>query len=246
LKKIGTARESSLHKTLKYRYTSGGTIEEEIAGFIADGINKKGEFVEVQTGSFGPLKKKIQAFADLGTVNIIHPIIINKYIEVFDNEKKKLYRRKSPKKGSIYDLFNYLLYAPELVLYPALSIELAMVDVNEKRICDGKGSWRRKGISIKDRELIAWHDCIKLNSRADYKRFIPFKKGQKFSSAEFAKKAGIITGLSCKTIYVLKKINMIQKTNKIGRTWFYQLSDISSASRFCSAKRSVTARKSSK
>jgi hypothetical protein len=243
---IGKTSESSLHRTLKYRYAGYGKTEEEVAGFIADGITQNGEIIEVQIGSFGPLKKKMTAFAAMGAVNIIHPIIINKFIEVYDEKGKYLYRRKSPRHGCEWDLFYNLLYAPELVLIPGLSIELALVDVTEKRRRDGKGSWRRKGVSILDKELAAWHGCLRLNRPGDYLRFIPFGKGEEFTAAQLAKKAGIATGLSQKTIYVLKKLNLIRKTGKKGRAWIYQPSGMSSASRLFSAKRSVTARRSSK
>ena len=243
---IGTRGESSLHRFLKYRYSARGKTEEEVDGFIADGINQDGEIIEVQTGSFGPLKKKMPVFAALGSVNIIHPIIISKYIETFDENGKRLYRRKSPRRGSEWDLFNNLLYAPELVLIPGLCIELVMVDVIEKRVRDGKGSWHRKGASIQDRELCAWHGCRKLKGPADFRVFIPFAKDEEFTTAQLAQKAGIDTGLALKTINVLKKISVIQKTGTKGRAWLYQLSGMSSSSRLFSAKRSVTARRSSK
>lgn len=243
---IGKTAESSLHRALKFRYAAGGKTEEEVAGFVADGINRNGEFIEVQTGSFGPLKKKAKAFAALGKVIIIHPVIINKVIEVSDENGKKLYQRKSPRHGNEWDLFDKLVYAPELVLIPGLSIEIALVDVLEKRCRDGKGSWRRKGISIQDKELSAWHGCIRLACPADYRGFIPFTNKEEFTSAEFAKKAGINTGLSQKVLYVLHKINVLRRTGKKGRSWLYQPSAISSASRLFSAKRSVTARRSSR
>ncbi|MDR2133988.1 MAG: hypothetical protein LBP27_02685, partial [Treponema sp.] len=113
---IGTERESSLHRTLKFRYAGAGRTEETVGGFVADGINGEGVFIEVQTGSFGPLKKKLRKFSALGRVKIIHPIVINKYIEVFDEKGERLYRRKSPRRGSEWDLFDCLLYAPELAV----------------------------------------------------------------------------------------------------------------------------------
>ena len=243
---IGKTSESSLHRFLKFRYAAGGATEEEVGGFIADGINQNGEIIEVQTGSFGPLKKKAAHFASLGRVIIIHPVIIAKMIEVYDTKGKKLYSRKSPRKGSEWDLFDNLLYAPELPLIPGLGIELALVDVCEKRIKDGKGSWRRKGISIQDKELTAWHGCLSLECPADYLRFVPFKKGEEFTAAQLTEKAGIDAGLSRKVLYVLNKINVIHRTGKKGRAWLYQLSAMSSASRLFSAKRSVTAPRSSK
>ena len=243
---IGTRSESSLHRVLKFRYAGAGSTEKKVAGFIADGVTQNGEFIEVQTGHFDSLKKKIAAFSALGKVVIIHPIIINKYIEVFDEQGEYLYRRKSPRRGCEWDLFYNLIYAPELARLPGVGIELALVDVTEKRIRDGKGSRHRRGLSILDRELIAWHGRIRLKRPRDYRRFIPFTDSEEFTAAQLAEKAGIDAGLSRKTLYVLHKINVIQRTGKKGRAWLYQASAMSSSSRLCSAKRSVTARRSSK
>jgi len=243
---IGIESESSLHRVLKFRYSGAGSTEKEVAGFIADAVNQHGEFIEVQTGSFAPLRKKVAAFAKLGRVIIIHPIVINKYIEVYDKNGKPLRRRKSPRHGCEWDLFYHLVYAPELAAQRGICIELALVDITEKRIQDGKGSWRRKGMSILDKELAAWHGCLNLNRPRDYRRFIPFANGEEFTAAQLAKKAGINPGLSRKTIYVLKKIDVIRKTGKQGRAALYQASAMSSSSRLFSAKRSVTARRSSK
>jgi stalled ribosome alternative rescue factor ArfA len=220
---IGTRSESSLHRTLKFRYSAGGKTEEAVAGFIADGINGDGEYIEVQTGSFAPLKKKLALFTSHGRVIIIHPIIINKIIDVYDKKGKRLYRRKSPRHGSEWDLFNNLVYAPQLALLPYLSIELAIIDAVEKRIRDGKGSWRRRGISLYDRELEAWHGSLCLNCPDDYRRFVPFKPGEDFTTDSLAKKAGINAGLAQKTLYVLTKISVVSRTGKKGRSWIYNL-----------------------
>jgi len=212
---IGTSNESSLHRDLKFRYAGpGGETEAEVAGFVADGINAEGEYIEVQTGSFGPLKKKALAFG--GRLRVIHPVIISKYIEVYDKKGVLQYRRKSPRKGSAWDLFNVLVYAPELPLEPGLVIELALVDAAERRVRDGKGSWRRKGVSIGDRRMLALHDRITLEKPSDYNRFIPFNKKEKFSSALLAQKAGIGVDLARKTLYVLAKLGIVKKTGKQG------------------------------
>jgi stalled ribosome alternative rescue factor ArfA len=176
-KSIGTKHESSLHRDLKFRYAGqGGQTEAEVGAYVADGISAEGEFIEVQTGSFAPLKKKVKELALRGTVCIVYPVIITKYIEVFDKRGKRKYRRKSPRKGNAWDIFDALVYAPDLPLIPGLSIELALVDAEEYRVSDGKGSWRRKGISIKDRKLLTVHERIRLEKPADYLRFVPFGK----------------------------------------------------------------------
>ena len=226
---IGTRHESSLHRSLKFRYAGpGGITEAETGGFVADAISETGEFIEVQTGSFAPLRQKVKELAARGKVRIIHPVIVTKYIEVYEPDKKgrakkRLWRRKSPRKGSPWNLFEALVYAPELALLKNLRIELALVDVTEKRLKDGKGSWRRKGISIEDRELSAWHECITLKSPKDYRRFIPFKKNEPFTSALLGERAGIAVSLAQKTLYVLHKLGFVQRVGKQGNSIVYSV-----------------------
>ena len=219
---IGTKNESSLHKTLKFQYTGdGGKSEVQTGEFVADGIRKDGEYIEVQTGSFGPLRKKVKEFASLGKVRIIHPIPLNKKIEVFDTKGKLLSRRKSPLHGSLWDLFDALLYAPELPLIKNVRIEVVLADITEKRVKDGKGAWRRKGISIKDKELSAYHESVVFAKKNDYMRFIPFKKGEEFTVSSHAQKAGIKRHISQKALYVLTRMKVINRIGKKGKAWVY-------------------------
>jgi hypothetical protein len=219
---IGTQNETSLHRELKFRYAGqDGETEAEVAGFVADGINAEGEYIEVQTGSFGPLKKKAAGLALRHRLKVIYPVIITKYIEVFTKKGRRLYRRKSPRKGSPWDLFDVLVYAPDLPLIPGLVIELALVDAAEQRVQDGKGSWRRRGISIHDRQMLALHDRITLEKPSDYIRFVPFKKNEKFTSALLAQKAGIQVDLARKTLYVLVRLAIVKKIGKKGNALVY-------------------------
>jgi hypothetical protein len=221
-RKIGTRNESSLHKALKFQYTgSGGRIEAEVGEFIADGIRKDGEYIEIQTGSFGPLKKKIKEFASLGKVRIIHPIAVTKKLKVYDTDGKLLYQKKSPLHGTQWDIFNALLYAPLLPLIRGVKIEIVLIDTIEKRVKDGKGARRRKGISIQDKEFSAFHESILLSKPKDYLRFIPFKKKEEFTVSSHAKKTGVKRWVSQRVVYVLTKMNVIKKVGKRGNAFVY-------------------------
>jgi hypothetical protein len=225
---IGTEKESGLHRALKFRYTgTKGKTESPLGAYVCDGINEAGEIIEVQTGSFGPLKTKIREFSSLGKIRIIHPIIMTKYIETYDEKGVFLRRRKSPRKGSEWDLFKALLYAPELARQNGLTIELALVDVLEKRRDDGKGSWRRKGISITSKELGAWHGVIELRALRDYRRFIPFAENENFTTRDLAEKAHIPRHLATKTLWALTRLGLVRRTGKRGNSIVYTASRLS-------------------
>ena len=214
-KTIGTRHETSLHRDLKFSYAGkGGRIEAEVAGFVADGINAQGEFIEVQTGSFAPLKHKAKELAQRGKVRVVYPVIITKYIDVYDANAKRKYRRKSPRTGTPWDIFNALVHAPDLPLIAGLAVELVLIDALELRVQDGKGSWRRKGVSIKDRRILAFHERILLKKPSDYARFIPFRSSEQFTSRSLGEKAGIRIDIARKVLYVLIRLGIIEKTGK--------------------------------
>ena len=226
-KTIGTKNESTLHRTLKFRYAGPGGKTEETAGeFVADGKRADGEYIEVQTGSFGPLKKKVKEFALNNKVRIIHPIAQKKTIEVYEGGKKGklLYRRKSPLKGSLWNLFDALLYAPELPLIRGVSVEAVLLDITEKRVKDGKGSWRRRGISIKDRALTSWHESVHFKKPKDYLYFIPFKKNEEFTTSSLSRCSDIDIETAQKALYVLTKMKVVKRKGKKGNSWIYQRS----------------------
>ena len=221
---IGTYSESSLHRDLKLSYAGrGGQIEAEVAGFVADGRNADGEYIEVQTGSFAPLRQKAKKITKQGKLRIVYPVIVTKHIEVFTVRGRCLSRRMSNKHGNPWNLFDALVYAPQLPLIRSLTIEIALIDATERRVQDGKGSRRRQGMSIRDRQMTALHGRICLKRPADYLCFLPFEQDEQFTTTLLHKKAGISIHLARKTVYVLHRLGLVEKTGKQGNSLVYQI-----------------------
>ena len=77
---IGEFNERSLHRSLKERYAVvGSATEQAIEGFVVDVVNG-GHIVEVQTGSFWPLKNKLQRLLNAYSVTLVHPVSRDRYI----------------------------------------------------------------------------------------------------------------------------------------------------------------------
>ena len=221
-KNIGKSNESSLHRTLKFHYAGPcGKTEVDTGEYLADVVRKDGEYVEIQTGSFAPLKKKVKEFASNGRVRIVHPVAVTKKIETYDSDGSFLYSRKSPLKGSLWNIFEALLHAPQLPLIRGVAVEVVLADITEKRVRDGKGARRRKGVSIKDRELSLWHESVLLEKPSDYLRFVPFKKNEEFTVSELAQREEIDKQTAGKALYVLTKMKIVKKTGKKGSAWLY-------------------------
>jgi len=221
---IGTTNETSLHRQLKLDYAGrGGRTEVEVAGFVVDGVSADGRYVEVQTGSFSLLRKKAKTLAALGGLKVIYPVAVVKYLEVFDAEGGLEYRRKSSRPGNVWDLFAALVYAPELPRIPSLEIELALVEVAEERVRDGKGSWRRKGLSVRDRRMLSLRERVCLKTPGDYLCFVPFAKGEEFTAADFAKKARIRVRLANKALHSLTSLVILERIGKRRNAYVYRL-----------------------
>jgi hypothetical protein len=208
---------------LKFRYRgANGRIEQVCGEYVCDCVTEAGEIVEIQTGSFGPLKEKVKNLLLSHPVRIVHPVVITKYIETYSTNALLLRRQKSPRRGSPWDLFKSLLYAPELPLLKGISVELALIDVMEQRVQDGKGSWRRGGTSITGRELTGWRGSIVLKKPGDYRRFIPAALNRDFTVSSLAESAGISGTLARKTLYVLNKMGVVERTGKRKRFYTYR------------------------
>jgi hypothetical protein len=221
---IGTRRESSLHRALKFRYSGeNGQTEQVLGEYVCDAFTETGEIIEIQTGSFGPLKEKVRKLAAQGPVRVVHPVIITKHIETYDIKGVLLRTRKSPRRGNQWDLFKNLLYAPDIPLIKGVCVELALIDVLEQRVQDGKGSWRRGGTSITGRELAVWHDSVILKSPRDYRRFIPVEADTDFTVRSLAKQAKISEEIAQKTLYVLTKMGVVERIGKAGRLYNYRM-----------------------
>ena len=218
---IGIVKESSLHRDLKFRYSEPGNTEITRGNYVCDGQTRDGELIEVQTGSFGPLREKVKKLTNNEKIRIIYPIIVSKYIELYDINGKLSRKRKSPQKGCAWDLFKVLLYAPELSINLRVTLELVFLDILEKRKNDGKGSWRRRGVTIQDRIPLSLHKTIILKELNDYNQFLPIEK-ETFTVKDLGDSAGISRILARKCLYVLEKINVTERVGKQGNALVYK------------------------
>ena len=77
---IGELNERSLHRALKARYATPGSVTEQaVDGFVAD-VMIGDRIVEVHTGSFWPLKKKLPRLLERFAVTLVYPVAQDRYI----------------------------------------------------------------------------------------------------------------------------------------------------------------------
>ena len=222
---IGTLKENSLHAELKSWFKmSGDKIETPIDGYIIDIV--RGELlIEIQTQNFSAIRKKLENLLKRYKVRLIYPIVQKKWIIGLDQNGAQVTRRRlSPKHNSYVNIFEELVWIPHLILNSNLSIEALIVHVEETRLNDGKGSWRRKGWSIVDRKLVNIIDQKIFYESIDYLTLIPKDLRIPFTNFELSKALQKSIGLARKMTYCLRKINILKVIGKKGKAFLYDLS----------------------
>jgi hypothetical protein len=236
---IGVYAESSLHASLKLLVAeTGDRFEVRVAGKVADILKTTGDIVEIQTQAFAKLKSKLTAFCPGHRVSVVYPIASERIIITLDPETGDvLSKRRSPKRGKIEDVFEELVYYPDMLSVPGLSLEILLVRLEEVRIKDGKGSWRRKGISIHDKRLVDVSERRILKKTADILALLPGKLPAEYTSADIAELLGRNIRFGGAVAYVLARSGLSEIAGKRGRLILYRLRKGAGKSRPLASKR---------
>jgi hypothetical protein len=124
-----------------------------VDGYYID-IVHGGLLIEIQTGNFTALKRKLARLLVNHRVCVVYPIAQERWVRRITAEGQQISRRKSPKKGRIEELFVELVRLPHLVSHPNFSLKALLIQEEVIWRDDGQGSWRRKGWSVADRLLL--------------------------------------------------------------------------------------------
>jgi len=219
---IGTLHESSLHAALKLWYKeSEDQLEASVENFIVD-IVRDDLLIEIQTKNFSIIKRKLIKLIDNHKILLIHPIVKDKWIiNVDTHSNRSISKRLSPRHNSYVDIFEELIRIPELISNPNFTIELPLVQIEEYRKNDGKGSWRRKGWSIYDRKLVSVLEKKVFYTPIDFLMLKPSSLKTPFTNTELAYSLKKPLRLAQKMSYCLRKMGIIKVIGKKGRFLLY-------------------------
>ncbi len=214
--------EHSLHSEIRRVYSLPGDIfEVKLDNYIVDIL--RGELViEIQTKNFSALKEKLQTLIKTHQVRLVYPLSEKKWITYITKDDAAFNKRKSPRKGRLTDLFRELVRIPDMLGEDNFSLEVLFIDEEEIRCNDGKGSWRRRGVSIKERRLVKVNDRILFQNKHDYLKILPKNLNEIFTNKEFAKSAKISVRTARQITYCLRKSGIIRITEKKGRELYFQ------------------------
>jgi len=219
---IGTLGEKSLHSSLKDWYAQpGDRLEVEVDGFHID-IIRKNLLIEIQTGNFSSLKRKLNILIQNHPLRLVFPIAQAKWIvRLAADGVTQLGRRKSPKKGNLFHLFQELVSIPDLIKNPNFSLEILSIQEEEIRCDDGTGSWRRKGLRIADHRLIEVISRHIFKEPSDFLSLIPGDLPESYSTEDLAKSIKQPRWIAQKMTYCLRKMGLIEIVGKNGNSLLY-------------------------
>lgn len=218
---INTWNESLLHEELKDYYCGeNGRKEVPLEGSICDAVRDDGSVVEIQTAQLGKLKAKLEKLLKTRKVELVYPVAKNILIETYDENRILLTRRKSPKHGTVYQLFKELTALHTLLDNPRFTLTIVLADILEIRVADGTGSWRRKGIRRDDKKLLKIHETRLFNGKNAYAALIPAEVTEFFTVTDLKEAgAGVHAG---RMAWVLRKAGIIELCGKKGRSFLYR------------------------
>jgi hypothetical protein len=212
---FSSGRESSLHSAIKkWYFLEGDKLEDRIDEFVVD-IVRGDLLIEIQIANFSAIKPKLLRLLNDHKVRLVYPIPKEKWIVHKSTATGETYgRRRSPKKGRLFDLFSELIRIPSLFSKGNFSIEVLMIEAEEIWCSDGRGSWRRKGASIEDRKLVRVFESEVFEHKADFLKFLPGDLPDPFSNKDLAESLGLPVSQSRRMTYSLRKIGTIKQVGK--------------------------------
>ena len=220
---VGTLREKPLHASLKlWCAHDGDRFEVPVDGFVIDVVHED-LLIEVQTRGFSSMKRKLtELLAGGHRVRIIHPVPAQKWIVRIDADGEILSRRKSPKHGTVTDIFSELVSFPNLIAHPGLEIQVLLTHEDEYRHHDPTKAWRRKGWVVDERRLVSVEETINIRTTADLGTLIPDGLTDPFTTADLAAALGSPRRLAQQMAYCLRHAGVVTASGKKGNAVEYQ------------------------
>lgn len=218
--------ETSLHRQLKEIYADGESqLEAPLEDFRID-VVCGGELVEIQHGSLAAIRDKVAKLLKTHRVLVVKPIVSCKWIVRQDARGGRvLGRRRSPKQGSVLDVFHELVYFTRVFPHANLSLEVPLVEIEEWRY-PGHGRrrrWRANDHQVEDQKLLRVHRVHRLRSGNDLLGLLPARLPSPFHTGHIADRCGISRWFAQRIAYCLRKMNLVQEAGKAGNARLYQL-----------------------
>ena len=177
---------------------------------------------EIQTGSFSPLKRKLERLLESHRVVLVHPIAITRHIvKLPERVDEEATRRRSPKKGALVDVVDPLVSIPHLLEHPRFELEAVLIEEEELRRFDPSGVRRRGGWRVVGRRLVRVLEQHRFSVAADLLALLDTPLPDEFTTRDLADLLGTRRALAQKLAYCLRESGQIEICGKQGNALLY-------------------------
>ena len=225
---FGTLSEKRLHAVIKKYICPNEDFHEvpmEGTRYLAD-IRVGDDVVEVQTGAFYPMKKKIDHYLQNTncTVTVVHPIASVRRLSWVDPESFEIgnARRVAGERAEalLHELYSLLPHLGN----PRLRFRLLLLEVHDFRLQNGSRSRDRKKGSVRyERMPIALIDELDLSTPDDFRCFIPKDLPSPFTVKQFSTLSKIRGRDAYSAVRVLAALGLFAPTDPIGRAMAFAI-----------------------
>lgn len=221
---FGTLQEKTIHEVIKDFYCYDHDFQEQKRGrYIAD-IAVGDDIWEIQTRAFNKLRGKLDAFLEKYHVTVIYPVAVEKKIYWLDQETGAITGgRRSPRRGNAYDVFWELYKIRPYLANPNLSIHVFMMDMEEYKLLNGWSRDKKRGASRYDRLPGKLKDIVRLETKKDYRCFLPEGLPEEFTSQDLAKCAHIPRDTAQTCLLILRDLGLVELIGKQGRSNLHRI-----------------------
>ena len=218
-------REGPLHAAIKAALAQpGDRLEVPVGRFVIDLVRADGELVEVQTGGFGALGRKLDALLDGHRIRIVYPVAAERRIVRVDEHGQVLGVRRSPKRATAVAVFDKLVAFPSLLTHPNLTIEVLLLREDHIRRPQPVKT-RRRTRDPGERRMVEVLDQVALHTSQDILAALPALPAEPFSTRELAALLRCSTQRAQRTLYCLRTIGLVVPAGKRGRAPLHVLTE---------------------
>ncbi len=223
---IGTLGEKTLHATLKW-WLDDHPHHHEITlpeGPVADIFDTE-RVTEIQTANFSGFRGKLERLLEAYPVTVVHPVVMHKWLVWIDPiTGEATAPHPSTRPGRLTDACRELIYILPLLAHPHLTVTLVPVDVEERRLADGRRSRDgKRGSHRLERWPLAVGRPVTLTCAADYRQLLPPGLTSPFTAKDFARAARMQGRALGGALKVLMDRGVIARTGKNGNAWTYEI-----------------------
>jgi hypothetical protein len=218
--------ETSLHRQLKEAYAAADSqLEVPWGDYRIDVVNGD-ELIEIQHGSLAAIRDKIRQLTKKHRVVVVKPIIaIKSLIKLDGPQGKVISRRRSPKQGTLLNVFDELVYFTRAFPHKNLTLEVPLVEIEEYRH-PGHGRRRRRRANdfvIEDQKLVKILSIERFQQADCLHRLLPKKLPATFHTGDLADGLKVTRWLAQRAAYCLREMGAAQQVGKRGNALLYEL-----------------------